>query len=83
MAFFKERAPTLAVCLSLYVLLLPSYMIGLCRIAHLTLRKIADTGIVIVAEVSPQNKTGLRMAELVGFSRSKLKNPKIWLEMRN
>lgn len=43
-------------------------MLELCRIAHLTLSRLAETGPVIICHVSPGNRSGARMARLVGFS---------------
>jgi hypothetical protein len=39
----------------------------LCRLAHLTLQRIAETGTVIICHVMTGNRTGERMARLVGF----------------
>ncbi|BCH63007.1 hypothetical protein RvVAT039_02230 [Agrobacterium vitis] len=43
-------------------------MLELCRFAHLTLARLADTGAVIICHVMDGNKTGSRMARLVGFA---------------
>jgi len=44
-----------------------AHMRPLCRLAHLTLRRIAETGTVIICHVMAGNRTGERMARLVGF----------------
>jgi len=44
-----------------------AHMRALCRLAHLTLRRIAETGTVITCHVMTGNRTGARMARLVGF----------------
>ncbi|MQB43380.1 hypothetical protein [Rhizobium sp. ICMP 5592] len=43
------------------------HMRRLCRLAHLTLGGIAETGTVIICHVMTGNETGARMARLVGF----------------
>ncbi len=43
-------------------------LVTLCRIAHLTLRRLAETGAVVICHVSPGNRAGQRMARLTGFS---------------
>lgn len=37
------------------------------RFAQLTLAAIADTGVLIVAQIHPENRQGQRMARLAGF----------------
>lgn len=44
-----------------------AHMRALCRLAHLTLQRIAETGTVVTCHVMTGNKTGERMARLVGF----------------
>jgi hypothetical protein len=44
-----------------------AHMRALCRLAHLTLQRIAETGTVIICHVMTGNVTGTRMARLVGF----------------
>jgi hypothetical protein len=43
------------------------HMRRLCRLAHLTLGRLAETGTVIICHVMTGNETGARMARLVGF----------------
>ncbi len=43
------------------------HMRRLCRLAHLTLGRVAETGTVIICHVMTGNETGARMARLVGF----------------
>jgi hypothetical protein len=43
-------------------------MLPLCRYAHLTLSRLAETGAVITCHVWAGNTAGQRMARLVGFS---------------
>jgi hypothetical protein len=44
-----------------------AHMRRLCRLAHLTLGRLAETGTVIICHVMTGNETGVRMARLVGF----------------
>ncbi len=43
------------------------HMRQLIRLAHLTLAKIADTGLIVTTEIHPDNSAGQRMARLTGF----------------
>ena len=45
-------------------------MLSLCRLAHLTLSRFAETGSVIICHVAVGNRAGERMARLVGFSHA-------------
>ncbi|MGG7535346.1 hypothetical protein [Rhizobium sp. 12,4] len=44
------------------------HMLSLCRLAHLTLCRFAETGSVIICHVAVGNRAGERMARLTGFS---------------
>lgn len=44
-----------------------AHMRALCRLAHLTLQRIAETGTVVTCHVMTGNRTGERMARFVGF----------------
>ncbi|RXT29362.1 hypothetical protein B5P46_11820 [Rhizobium leguminosarum] len=45
-------------------------MLSLCRLAHLTLGRFAETGSVIICHVAVGNRAGERMARLTGFSHA-------------
>lgn len=75
--FWKERARRWRFGL-LIADVAAEHMLPLVRIAQLTLKKIADNGVLTVAEVNPQNEAGKRMARLVGFRRSKLNDEHVW-----
>jgi hypothetical protein len=57
------------------------HMRRLVRIAQLTLLAMAETHL-IVARIHPANRAGARMAMLTGFTRSRLKQPGVWIFRR-
>ncbi|RVK75432.1 hypothetical protein CN154_15120 [Sinorhizobium meliloti] len=45
-----------------------AHICKLCKLAHSTLKAIADHGVVVFCRVMPGNQTGTRMAHLTGFT---------------
>lgn len=54
-------------------------MLGLVRLAHLTLCQLAQDGTRFYAHVRPTNLAGRRMARLVGFRPLRFRDGSIWL----
>lgn len=48
------------------------------RFAQLTLRDIAQTGTLIYVRIAPGSPAGLRMAQLIGLTHGKMRDPAIW-----
>lgn len=54
-------------------------MLPLVRLAQLTLARIADSGVVILARIKPTNAAGRRMARLVGFLETDAEDGRLWI----
>lgn len=51
----------------------------LLRLAHLMLREIDQTGVVIFARIRPSNRAGRRMARLAGFLETDAEDGWLWI----
>ena len=54
------------------------HMIALVRLAHLTLGKMADAGVMVFAHVRETDGRAQRMARLTGFVPGKMRDRTIW-----
>lgn len=54
-------------------------MLRLVRTLHLTLARIAETGVLVFCRIHPMNRAGQRMAAAAGFRPGRMKDPAIWL----
>jgi hypothetical protein len=57
-------------------------MVGLVRIAHLTLSRMAESGVLVFALVRVTDARARRMASLVGFGPSRLEDPVVMVFRR-
>ena len=55
------------------------HMTGLVRLAHLTLSRMAQEGILVMARVRETDPRAQRMARLVGFGPGRFRDRTIWL----
>lgn len=55
------------------------HMLGLCRVAHLTIGRVVQSGSMVFAKVRVGDARAQRMARLVGFVPGRMKNPEIWI----
>lgn len=58
-------------------------MVALVRLAHLTLARLQQSGVLVFARVRVSDARAQRMARLVGFSHGNMKDAQIWLFRRN
>lgn len=58
-------------------------MVGLVRLAHLTLSKLAQDGILVFAHMRGTNTQSCRMARLTGFEPGQMRDASIWFFRRN
>ena len=54
-------------------------MVGLVRVAHLTIGRLVQSGSMVFAKVRTGDARAQRMARLVGFVPGRMKNPEIWI----
>lgn len=79
--FWRDRARRAEFALSVRPLA-RVHMVGLVRLAHLTIARVVQGGCMVFARVRMGDARGQRMARLVGFVPGRMRNPEIWIFAR-
>jgi hypothetical protein len=57
-------------------------MVAMVRLAHLTISRVVQSGVLVFARIRVSDPRAQRMARLVGFKPSRMADPEIWIFRR-